>query len=316
MIIDRYESLKLKKFQIQCLSVQSRALQGNALSDPVDRKMPILVAKKPKVVVWVLAGFGGNGPNYLNLRGYEKNFAENLDDWRNAPAAVYVFVDAWTKVGGSQFINSPAVGKYEDYIVKDLYKEVKKAFPDLPHAVMGGSSGGYGALHLASKHPDKFSYCGAIAPDAFFEAMFLPEFLKTSNFFANKKVDANKLDEILELRDWHSIMNVYAMSLIYSEGKIPFDFHYGKLIPSLWRKWQAKDPVQFLPKRKESLKKLKGLFLEVGYKDQFYLQFGARQIHSQLKKDRIRHHYHEFNGNHFDLSTRREPFLQWLNSNL
>jgi len=316
MILDGYQAIKLKKFQIKELALTSRALKNNPLKDPAKRHMPILVPKQPKAVVWVLAGFSGNGPNYLNLRGFEANFAQNLESWKDAPEAVYVFVDAWSKIGGSQFINSKGVGRYEDYIVEDLYPVINTAFPNLKHAIMGGSSGGYGALHLASKYPLLFTYCGAIAPDAGFESLFLPEFYKTAPYFLKNKVSINKIADLMERRDWHSILNVYGMSLCYSNGKIPFDFYTGQLIQSEWKKWLALDPVHFLPKRKAALKKIKGLYLEVGNKDQFHLQFGVRQIHAFLKTQRIKHHYQEFSGNHFDLSTRREGFLSWLNKNI
>lgn len=326
MIEEKYESLDLKNFQIHSLKVRSKSLKGNALKDPVLRRMPLLVPKNGDIkgVVWILSGFSGNSPNYLNPRPFENNFAENLDFWverKLAPNAIYVFVDAWTSLGGSQFINSSAIGNYEDYIIKDLYPEISKKYPGISHAIMGGSSGGYGALHLSSKYPNLFSYCGAIAPDAFFEALFLPEFYKTANFFINPNNDVKKMlatRELLELGNWHSILNVYAMSACYSprkkEVEIPFDFELGELKQSTWKKWLAKDPVEFLPKRMSKVKKLKGIFLEVGRKDQFYLYFGSRQIRNILKKNKIPHHYEEFKGGHFDLSSRREAFLTWLST--
>lgn len=324
MIQTNYDQLDLKNFHIHGLKLKSKSLKGNTLKDPSLRKMPLLVPKSGKIegVIWVLAGFSGNSPNYLNLRGFEANFAENIDIWYSKkiiPNAVYVFVDAWTSLGGSQFINSNAVGNYEDYIVKDLYPEIDKKFPNLNHAVLGGSSGGYGALHLSSKFPKLFPYCGAIAADSFFEALFLPEFYKTSNFFKNPKNDVKKMittRELFELKNWHSILNVYAMSACYSpknkQVEIPFDFEMGKIKSSIWKKWLAKDPVEFLQKRIVNVKKIKGLFIEVGTRDQFYLYYGARQMHQVLKKNKIPHHYHEFKGGHFDISSRREGFLFWL----
>ncbi len=321
-----YTYLSLKNYSVKSLTVKSQALKGNPLGDPSLRHNPVLVPNdgEPEGIVLILAGFTGNGPNYLAPKSFEENYAESIDRLTSkglAPKAAYVMVDAWTVLGGSQFINSSAVGKYEDYIVKELLRDAKLAFgKEQRVAICGGSSGGYGAIHLATKFPLLFPYMMALAPDAVFEISLFKDLYKSANYLQHfeqeKFIKKLKAGELTDLKDFFPIMNSVAMSACYSPRgtkiDLPIDFHTGEVRESIFKKWQEKDPVHFLPKRLAATKKLEGIFLEVGKRDEFQLQFGARRIHQLWKKNKIPHHYNEFDGGHFDLSSRREAMLSWL----
>ena len=36
------------------------------------------------------------------------------------PPAIVVYVDAWTSLGGSQFLDSPATGRYHTYLCDEV----------------------------------------------------------------------------------------------------------------------------------------------------------------------------------------------------
>ena len=176
MNLELKESLDLfalRSLECRTLIVESEALKKNPLRDTHVRRNPVVlpVAEAPKSgwpVVFVLAGYAGNGTKYFSDKGFENNFIQVLDaavHKGDAPRAVYVFVDAWTSWGGSQFINSSGTGNYQDYIVKELVPAVEDSFSVDQEAgkwcVFGGSSGGYGALHLSSQFPTCISLgCG------------------------------------------------------------------------------------------------------------------------------------------------------------
>lgn len=323
---------KLKHFDLFNFVINSRHLKGNPLGDSPLRNNPLLIPKgsqNRKVgLVFVLAGFAGNGTKYLADKGFEQTFLQQLDTLigkGQAPLANYVFIDAWTFWGGSQFINSKAIGQYGDFITQELYPAlIKSLVVDTNKvAIMGQSSGGYGALQLASTHAELFPYCGALAPDCFFEASLLPDFykaapflLKNKNYVTLKKMHEDRL--ILKQRHGFSIINAIAMTACYSPFKNsqelawPIDLETGELRPAIWKYWQTHDPIHFMKKRRAQLKKLKGLFLDVGNRDDFHLQFGLRQIHQSLKQQKIHHHYSEFDGGHFDAHERYPLFWQWL----
>ncbi|MFB0561380.1 MAG: alpha/beta hydrolase [Candidatus Lokiarchaeia archaeon] len=69
---------------------------------------------------------------------------------------------------GSFFLNSPFIGNFEDYIVKDVIEYVEgnyRTVPDKQHrAMMGGSMGGYGTLSICIHHPQKFISAAALSP--------------------------------------------------------------------------------------------------------------------------------------------------------
>ena len=66
------------------------------------------------------------------------------------PDAIVVFVDAWTALGGSQFLNSASTGRYLDYLCDEVVPFVDGRYPVLPgrdhRGLSGHSSGGYGAM--------------------------------------------------------------------------------------------------------------------------------------------------------------------------
>ena len=311
----------LKHLQVRTLQVESQKVSQrtfhNILLEPK--------RGKPKHFIFVLSGFGSNGTKAMNTKPFENNFPQILDQWidkNGSLDSIFVMVDAWNFWGGSQFINS-ILGNYEDYIVQELLQNLESLYPEAKkgdHAVMGGSSGGYGALHLASKYPQHFPYVAAIAPDSYFEASLLPDiyamlpFITASGgvpFFRQEMQEGR----FFKIRNAHKLLNVLAMGLCYAgknENTIvwPIDDN-GLLQDKLWEKWKAHDPVTFLAQRTQNTSALKGGFLQVGQWDQFHLQYGSRQIRNTLNP-LIDLEYKEFDGNHFDLQKAHPDIYAWL----
>ena len=324
----------LKKHSFYNLIVESQALKGNPLGDPAIRHNYVLVPRgehQSLPVVFHLSGYFSTGYQNFSVKTLNQNFAQKLDELasqKKIAKAVHVFVDASTYWGGSQFINSAGCGNYSDYLIKDLYVAVTENFPvsTKPQytCVMGGSSGGYGALALVSAKSSPFGVAFATAPDSYFDASLLPEIfaaapelLKYKNFDQLKKVI--EAGEIQNKKSFFNLVNVVAMSHCYAPKKsfkrkfieFPIDLHTGEVNKSLWKQWLKHDPVHFLKARKSNLKN-KVIHLDVGKYDNFSLQFGARQIVKTLKSSGVRQTYTEFPGNHFGLSERRLGFLEKL----
>jgi S-formylglutathione hydrolase FrmB len=68
---------------------------------------------------------------------------------------------------GSFYVNS-AAGRFEDYVVEDVWGFVRRNFAVRPeraaHLIAGVSMGGFGAFNLAFKHPDEFGSVAGIMP--------------------------------------------------------------------------------------------------------------------------------------------------------
>jgi enterochelin esterase-like enzyme len=333
-VFENLRTFDLKNFSIETLRVESHLLKNNPLGDSCVRYNPILKPQNPGPwpVVVLLAGFTGNSPFYFNSKFNERNTIQVIDQacsLGEAPEALYVFVDALTSWGGSQFINSCATGPYEDYLMQEILPLLRDKYPLINDSrrwcVAGGSSGGYGALHLGSKYPEIFGWIGAVAPDSFFEASLisdlyqaLPQWQKYGES-ATRVLEDLRQGKLMKKRNWHNLLNAFGMAACYSptnnhiDFELPLDTYTGKIKPEVWEKWQQKDPLHFLPERISNLKKLEGVYIDVGSKDNFHLQFGARQISQILKSKNIPHEYVEFDGDHFDIGERRIEVWKWLN---
>ncbi len=139
--------------------------------------------------VYVIQGFSGQLDMWLGRSSFEPTAIERFDAMFAAPGgdcpdAVLVFVDAWTSLGGSQFINSPATGNYLDYICDEIVPFVDSRYPTAAtvarRAITGKSSGGYGAMVLPMHRPDVFGALISHAGDALFEVCYQSDFGKAA----------------------------------------------------------------------------------------------------------------------------------------
>ena len=84
--------------------------------------------------------------------------------------------DCCTALGGNQYVNSSALGSYEDYLIQELVPFVDKNFRTKPsaknRACFGKSSGGYGAMLQGMKHPDVWGAIGNLSGDAYFDFIY------------------------------------------------------------------------------------------------------------------------------------------------
>ena len=60
--------------------------------------------------------------------------------------------------------------------------------------------------------------------------------------------------------------------------RLPFDLQSGQLIPERWRVWLKHDPINQIKRYAPNLKKLRGLFMDCGHRDQFHIHYGSRQL--------------------------------------
>ncbi len=117
--------------------------------------------KRYPVLYW-LHGGGGNQRTGAPV-------VQRIDDAireRQAPEMIVILVNG---VGSSMFLDSADGEKpVETAIVQDLLPHVDETYRTLPgprgRGVEGFSMGGFGALHLAFKHPDKFGVLSSLAP--------------------------------------------------------------------------------------------------------------------------------------------------------
>lgn len=325
---------ELRALRPQNLQVDSQILRGNPLADPASRQSYFLVPQDesgPLPLVVHLCGYFSTSYDGFVPKTLQSNFVQKLDEKthnKSIPPAIHFFLEANTFWGGSQFINSEGCGLYRDYFFNEVLVAIEENFNDgivwEQSWLMGGSSGGYGALTLIADPASPFVNALAVAPDSFFELSLLPEIYQAAPELQKWKSWqslrlAIQKGEIQEKKSFFNLMNVIAMAHCYSPREafhgdfmdFPIDLKSGKLNVELWQQWKSHDPLEFLKHKKQFLKN-KYIHLDVGLYDQYHLQFGARQVYELLKQLGVKSNLTEYSGNHFGLSQRRLDFLETL----
>src|SRR5437763_13910714 len=144
--------------------IESELLRGNPLGDPHVRPLRVWVPpgyddepERRYPSIYLLQGLTGQLDMWWNRTAFRRNFPELLDEL--APQCVVVFVDAWTSLGGSQFIDSPGTGRYGSYLCDEVVAFVDERYRTLGspehRGVAGKSSGGHGAMVTPMLRPHR-----------------------------------------------------------------------------------------------------------------------------------------------------------------
>jgi enterochelin esterase-like enzyme len=246
------------------------------------------------------------------------------------PDAVVVFVDAWTSLGGSQFLNSAATGNYTDYLCDEVVPFIDEHYPTAGtrehRAVTGHSSGGYGSLVLPMLRPEIFGSLIAHAPDTLFEACYMGDFARVVRVLRDEYGGSYEalLDEVREADRfswgrWGEAINTYAMAAAYSPdlerpGRVllPFDTSTGRLIPEIWQRWLDRDPVRMVAGHVDELKALRHIHIEAGRSDEYMLDVGIQALSAELRRLGVEHSFELFDGGHGGIQYRYGPAIRNL----
>lgn len=311
--------------QLHTRILESDVLRGNPLGDPHVREVPVyLPPGDPSGVplVAVLAGFTGVGAGALRGTPWDLSFPqryERLVERGEARPCAFVFPDAFTRFGGSQYMNSSATGRYEEHLLDEVFPDVEQTFGVGGRAerrgMMGRSSGGFGALHVAMRHPDRFRAIASHSGDAYFEMGYKPDFPRLLAML-------DQYGSVMEFLDGFEkapkkttplilAMNVLAMAAVYSPDDeeplgiaLPFEPRTGRLRPQVWERWLEHDPVEMASVRGSVLADFSLVFIDAGVRDEYHLQYGARQLVDALREQGVDVHHEEYDDGHMGTSYR------------
>lgn len=155
---------------VHTITVASKALAGNMLGDPTTRRVDVYVpaghdgSGLPLLVD--LVGFTAGGPAHTNWRNFGENVPERLDRLigdGQMPPVVVAFPDCFTRLGGNQYVNSAAMGNWEEFLIGEMLPLLEGQYGcggDGRRGVFGKSSGGHGSLVHAMLHPDIWGRSG------------------------------------------------------------------------------------------------------------------------------------------------------------
>ena len=320
-------------------SFESDALRGNPLGDPHVR--PLWVYLPPGyddepdrryASIYMIQGLTGQLDMWRNRTAFRRNFPELADDLfaaGDAPPCILVWVDCWTSLGGSQFLDSPGTGKYHTYLCDEVVPWVDARYRTVQGAqgrgIAGKSSGGYGAMVTPILRPDLFGGLATHAGDALFENCYLPEFRESARAlreeydgsydrfwadFRSRPALAKASDSVL--------LNSWCMAACYSADEdgtvhVPFDVDTGELIPNVWDRWLAWDPVRMAPRHADALRSLRAVYIDSGTKDEWYLDLGAEAFRRALAELGVTDvHFELFDAGHMGIEYRYPLSLRYL----
>ncbi|HZT17428.1 MAG TPA: alpha/beta hydrolase-fold protein [Gaiellaceae bacterium] len=300
------------------LSIASEALRGNPLGDPHER--PVFVWSPDEdarryPTVYVLHAHMRSARWWFNVEPFERSYPEEIDAL--APAAVVALVDGWTSVGGSQWIDSGGIGRYGTYLRDEVVPFVEERFPASGRrALQGKSSGGYGALVNAIEHPDTFNAVAAHAPDALFEVTIAHGFPAAARALRERPLDAwwNGF-EGLRTREDALLVELWSSALAYAGGELPFEVETAELRPDVWARWLEHDPVRLVERHAEAARELRGVWLDAGEADSYFLDLGALALRRALAEAGVAGEalrFELFPGGHRGLGWRYPLSLAWL----
>ncbi len=343
----------------------SGVLADNPLGDPHVRTLEVWLPPqydrgaaargKRFPVLFDLVGYTGSGRSHTNWRNFSENLVERaarLAHQRRMGPCILVFPDCFTALGGNQYINSSAIGRYADYLTKELIPFVDREFRTLAtrdhRGCFGKSSGGYGAI----VHGMRYSrYWGAVADhsgDSYFDFVYRADWPNTLNEIAKYRAKKRRpgairvpaegrrtgagtddgriqrfLDHIWKTdrptqREVLALMNL-CMAATYDPDpkaplgfRVPFDLETGEILPDRWRNWLKHDPIHMVGRYAKALRSLRGIWIDCGWRDQFHIHYGTRLLSKALHRHRIEHTYEEFDDTHSDIDYRMDRSLPFL----
>ncbi|PXX71150.1 putative esterase [Nocardia tenerifensis] len=285
----------------------SALLRDNPLRDPHERPLWVYVppgyadeGDRRYPSIYVIQGYSGHLEMWRNRMPFRRPFPETADAvfaTGEAPPAIVVYVDAWTAYGGSQFVDSAGTGAYHSYLCEEVVPWVDEHYrtvADRDHrAIMGKSSGGFGAMITPMLRPDLFGALATHAGDALYEYCYLPEFADAVRHLRAYDGDIHRWWAEFRQRvsftkpEDFALVSLYGVSACFSpdsDGRpeLPFDPRTGVLKPEVWQRWLAWDPVRMVPAHAEAMRSMRAIWIDGGIRDEWYLDIGGEAFREAL----------------------------------
>jgi len=321
------------KGQIKHLDIESELLKENALGDPHQRQLTVYLPPEYDQdtnfpVMYYLAAYTNSGLGVTGWRNFGESIPERLDRLiatEKIGQTIMVFPDCFTSLGGNQYLDSSVIGAYASHIHKELIPLVESQLAvktGAQHrAVLGKSSGGFAAIRYAMDFPGQWGAIANHSGDAGFDVLYRRDFPAVADVLADFNGDIDKFVK----RFWRAkkIMGSHILALMHiclaatydpqNTGiRLPFDLQTCALDEQAWQQWLSHDPITRVPDSTDGLSALNGLYMDCGFRDQYYIHYGMRELAQKLEKHKIKHIYEEFNGTHSGIDYRLDESLPYL----
>jgi S-formylglutathione hydrolase FrmB len=272
-------------------------------------------------VVYVLHAHMRSAASWFNVTPFEQSYPDAIEEL--APRAIVALVDAWTWVGGSQWIDSDGLGRFGTYLAEDVVPFVEERYPaNGQRGLQGKSSGAYGALVNAFRRPDLVHAVAAHSPMALFEVTIAHDFPAVARELRERDSTLEDALRSIDGLDSHAdavLVEVGALAYAFSNGALPFRSDIAALVPEVWEQWLAHDPLRLAAASPDAVRGVRGVWLDAGRRDEYFLDLGVVALRDTLlavglPEDALR--FELFEGGHRGLSGRYPASLDWLTGRL
>ncbi len=290
------------------VNLQSEGIANNMLGDDGERTISIYLppgydanGSTNYPVVYMLPGDIGTKQDWFSVMGGPA-FTEKLNKaikTEKIKPMILVFPDGKNKITRSWYTNSTVTGNWEDYIVTDLVNYMDENFRTLPFAaargIAGRDIGGYGALKLATKHPDVFSAVYSINGFVDFETVITDKYMWAKSFEIANEAQSYPTDDAFA----NQLLGM-AVSFCPDEnnpmglGKLPRNSE-GEIDSEIYQKWLSQDPMYLASEYADNLKKLKAIAVDCNTSN--FLVMLNNNYSGALKKNNVEHMFQTFQGN-------------------
>jgi enterochelin esterase family protein len=317
--------------------VDSPALRDNPLGDPSTRPLAVYTpagydpqGSRRYPVLYCLHGYTGDVGALIATRAWETNVVQWIDRLLTAnrmPPAILAIVDGFTRLGGSQYVDSIHNGDYATYTVRDVIGFVDAHYRTIAveggRAVFGKSSGGFGALHLCLAHPGTFAAFASHSGDTYFRYAQMQSFAtcqRTLEGFDSIGAFVEEFERRPKRpQHFYSTIEQLGYAAAYSPREaeafaldLPWDDQTGELRDDVFARWLAFDPCERVASGRAALERLRLRYLDCGRKDEYALDVGARVFTKRVRELGLDVRHEEFDDDHRNVGYRYEISLPAL----
>lgn len=300
--------------------VHGVGLEGNLLGDSPDRTVSVYLPPDYDedvdvryAVLYLLHGYSVSNQMWVGGGYNSPRDLVTVVDGLVAEGAVHpmiiVMPDARTTYGGSYYTNSPVSGAWEDFMADELVKYVDGHFRTLARpesrAIAGHSMGGFGALGLAMRHPERYSVVYAMSP-ADIDLVDVSRTGSLSGYAFLRTIDLLARGA-LPRGGWSGAHLAMAAAFSPDVNQPPgyVELPYVKVdgqphrVDEVWQQWIAHTPLGMIPCFGPNLLLYRGVALDVASGEENPdIGPGVRAFSEALKQMGIPHRLEVYEGTH------------------
>jgi Putative esterase len=306
--------------RLEVRTILSPSLENNRLGDPHERELVVYLppsydrSDQHYPVVCMLPGYASSSLSSIGYRLWDESTFELFERLvaSGTPEAILFTPDCMTRLGGSQYLDSTGTGAYATHVEESL-AFVESNYRALgtrdARAIVGRSSGGFGALRMALDRPHLFGAVGSHAGDALFPVSLRPDMTQVAITLDRAGGVAAFLERIERSGprgggDFTTLaMLAYAGAYApapdaaWPHIELPVDPATGQLT-SAWDRFLEHDPITRLARDPRALGDLALVYVDAGDRDEHGLQFAARELARMLDGRGSPLFHEEFEGTH------------------